>query len=63
MMITIIELKDTNNIPLSRTTTNKTEINVPVKVIYKKCKLRDKSIGNIKRRSFVISNDIIFDIG
>ena len=35
MMITYIEIKDFNNIPLSRTTPNNIQINAPVQVIFK----------------------------
>ena len=53
-----IKIKDFNNIPISRTTTNNIEINVPVKVIHKIYKPGDIII-DLEKRSFVISNDII----
>ena len=55
-------MNDLNNIALSRTTTNKIEISITVKVIYKLYKPGDIIMGDIKRRSFVLSNDIISDI-
>ena len=58
-MITGIEIKDLNNIPLSRTTTNNIKISVPVKVIYKTYKHGDIIRGDIEKRSCVISNNII----
>ena len=58
-MITNIELKDINNIPLSRTTTNHIEISIPVKVVYKIYKpndiiIRELNIDDIEKRVFVI---------
>ena len=61
-MIKDIKIKDLNNIPLSRTTTNNIEIPIPVKVIYKIYKPRDIIIGDFENSSFVISNDTICEI-
>ena len=66
-MITDIEIKQFNNIPLPRTTANNIDISMPVKVIYKIYKPGDIIIGDlfthdIDMRVFVISNDIICDI-
>ena len=64
---TNIKRKNLNTIPLSRTTTNKSENNVPVKVNYKIYKTSDIIIrilftDDIEKRIFVIPNDIICEI-
>ena len=46
-MITNFELIDINIIPLSRTTSNDIEINIPVKVVYKIYKPGDINIGDL----------------
>ena len=63
-MITNIEFKDLNNVPLSQSFLNNIEINVPVKVIYKIYKPGDIIIGDLitDDKVFVISNDIICEI-
>ena len=62
-MIKNIKIKEFINIPLSRTTTDNIELNVPVNVVYEVIKPDDIIIGlfknDIKKRVFVISNDII----
>ena len=63
-MITIIELIDINKIPVSKTTSNKIEIIVLVKVVYKTYRPGDIIIGVLflnvdERRAFVISKDTI----
>ena len=55
-MITNIELKDNNIIPISRTTRTNIDVNVPRKVIYKIYKPGDLIIGDLENKSIVISN-------
>ena len=64
IMITKIKTKDFKNIPLSRTTTNNIEVNVPVKVIYQLFRKGDTIKGDlfiddIDKRILVISNGTI----
>ena len=58
-MITNVKLKDFKNLPISRTTINILEINVPVKVLYKRYKPGDIIIGDLITNDTVISKDII----
>ena len=67
-MITNIELiNDLKNIPLSKTSINNTEINIPCKIDYKTYKQGDIIYGQLFQhenddRSFVIACDIICEI-
>ena len=67
-MITNIELiNDLKNIPLSKTTINSIEVNVPVRIDYKTYKEGDIIYGELfqhdnDNRSFVIACDIICEI-
>ena len=66
-MITKLEMKGFNNIPISRTTIDNIEVIVPVKITCNLYKTGDIIIGDlftdeIEKRAFVISNDIICDI-
>ena len=59
-MITNIKINQFNNIPLCRTTSNNIEMDVPVKVSSKLHKTGDIIIGDIEKKSVVISNGIFF---
>ena len=66
-MITSFELNNLKNIPLSKTTINTIELNVPVKINYKTYKQEDIIYGELfsndhDDRVFVISHDIICEI-
>ena len=66
-MITNVKIKNFNNIPLSRSTSDNKEIDVPVKVIYKIYKpgdiiILDLFLSDFEKRVFVISNDKICEI-
>ena len=66
-MITNIEMIDINNIPLSRTTSNKIEIIVLVKLVYKIYKpdyiISGDLFSNVdERRAFAISKNKICEI-
>ena len=66
-MITNIELNNFKNMPLSKTTSNNIELNIPVKIDYKTYKKGDIVHGeiftnDIDVRVFVISFDIICEI-
>ena len=66
-MLTNIEIINFNNIPLSRSTSNSIELNIPVKIDYKTYKKGDivngETFSNDKDdRVFVISFDIICEI-
>ena len=63
-MITNIELNNLNNIPLSKSSINTIELNIPVKIDYKIYKEGDIIYGELfsndnDNRVFVISHDII----
>ncbi len=66
-MITNIELNNLKNMPLSKTTINSIELNIPVKIDYKIYKEGDIIYGELfsndnDHRVFVISHDIICEI-
>ena len=66
-MITNIELNNLKNIPLSKTSINTIELNIPVKIDYKTYKEGDIIYGELfsydnDDRVFVISHDIICEI-
>ena len=66
-MITSFELNNLKNIPLSKTSINTIELNIPVKIDYKTYKEGDIVFGELfsndhDERMFVISHDIICEI-
>ena len=67
-MITSLELNNLKNMPLSRSSINTIELNIPVKIDYKTYKPGDIILGEIfandrsDDRVFVISYDIICEI-
>ena len=66
-MITSFELNNLKNIPLSKTSINTIELNIPVKIDYKIYKEGDIVFGEIFSNDhdegmFVISHDIICEI-
>ena len=66
-MITSFELNNLKNIPLSKTSINSIELNIPVKINYKTYKIDDIIYGELfsndhDDRVFVISHDIICEI-
>ena len=66
-MITSFELNNLKNIPLSKTTINTIELNIPVKIDYKTYKEGDIVFGELfsndhEERMFIISHDIICEI-
>ena len=66
-MITNIELNNLKYIPLSKTSINTIELNIPVKINYKTYKKGDIIYGELfsndrDERVFVISHDIICEI-
>ena len=66
-MITNIEMNNLKNMPLSKTTINTIELNIPVKINYKTYKKGDIVYGELfsnekDERVFVISHDIICEI-
>ena len=66
-MITDLEIKKLKNIPLSKTSLNSIEVNIPVKINYKTYKKDDIIYGELFQhendtRSFVIACDIICEI-
>ena len=66
-MITNIELNNLKHIPLSKTSINTIELNIPVKINYKTYKKGDIIYGELfsndrDERVFVISHDIICEI-
>ena len=63
-MLTNVKIEDFTNVPLSRTTTNNIETNVPVKLCHKLYKPGDIIIGDLfrEKRVFVIPNEILFEI-
>ena len=66
-MITNFELNNLKNMPLSKTSINSIELNIPVKIDYKAYKKDDIIYGELfsndhDDRVFVISHDIICEI-
>ena len=66
-MITSFELNNLKNIPLSKTSINSIEFNIPVKINYKSYEIDDIIYGELfsndhDDRVFVISHDIICEI-
>ena len=66
-MITDLEIKNLKYIPLSKTSLNSIEVNIPVKINYKTYKKDDIIYGELFQhenddRSFVIACDIICEI-
>ena len=66
-MITDLEIKSFNNIPLSKSSINNIELNIPCKINYKTYKQDDIIYGELFQhksddRSFVIGCDIICEI-
>ena len=66
-MITSFELNNSKNIPLSKTSINSIELNIPVKINYKSYEIDDIIYGELfsndhDDRVFVISHDIICEI-
>ena len=66
-MITSFEMNNLKNIPLSKTSINTIELNIPVKIDYKTYKEGDIVFGELfsndhDERMFVISHDIICEI-
>ena len=66
-MITNIELNNLKHMPLSKTSINTIELNIPVKIDYKTYKKGDIIYGELfsnykDERVFVISHDIICEI-
>ena len=66
-MITIVEIRDLNNNPVSRTATNNIKLTAPAKVIYKFFNYNDSKIGelvihHIEKKVFVIMNVLICEI-
>ena len=66
-MITNFEINNLNNIPLSKSSINCIELNIPVKINYKIYKEGDIIFGELfsndhDDRVFVISHDIICEI-
>ena len=66
-MITNFELNNLKNMPLSKTTINSIELNIPIKIFYKSYREGDIIYGELfsndnDNRAFVISNDIICEI-
>ena len=66
-MITDLEIKNLQNIPLSKSSINSIEVDIPVKINYKTYKAGDIIYGQLFQhendtRSFVIGSDIICEI-